>query len=243
MFNNRGAQRFLPLFNTKPVKQPVPAEPPNVRIYILCHTAERLTQARSIYREYWAVPILMKYQDVTFENAFWRQLLELKDDWITCDMVGVLGFTAHTKINMVNVHNTIVSGKRGYHHFWSNNLPLDNSHPHLRTIMIDVCRDLSIAVPPRSFCNYFMSSPHRMVGFIDWFETKAKPVVMSHPLIMANAVYKEGKLTSHELFALCGVPYYPYVPFVFERLNIGFFLNYDALVPRKNTPLPTTGVS
>ena len=216
--------RFLPLFNTRTVKLPVPQSPPNVRIYILCHNADRLNKARGIYRDYWAVPILMKYQDVTFENAFWKQLLEIKDEWISCDMVGVLGFTAYKKINLNIVHNTIIRGNRDYHHFWSNNLPLDNYHPHILPIMADVCRDLGIAVPPRSFCNYFMCSPTRMLDFINWFETKAKPTVMSHPLIMTNAVYKEGRMQQHELMALCGVPYYPHVPFVFERLNRGFFI-------------------
>lgn len=225
MLAYNGLHRFSPLFKKPLVKLAVPTSPPNVRIYILCHTADRLQQARAIYRDYWAVPILMKYQDVTFENAFWKQLLEIKDEWISCDMVGVLGFKAYKKINIVTIHNAIVSGKRGYHHFWANNLPLDNFHPHILPIMADVCRDLGIAVPTRSFCNYFMCSPTRMLDFIEWFETKAKPVVMSHRLIMTNAVYKAGRMTPQELMTLCNVPYYPHVPFVFERLNIGFFLS------------------
>jgi len=214
--------RFSP-FNKPLVKAPVPTSPPNVRIYILCHTAELLKYAKKIYKDYWAVPILMKYQDLTFENAFWKQLLEIKDEWISCDMVGVLGFKAYKKISIVMVHNAIVSGKQNYYHFWANSLPPDTFHPHMATIMTDVCRDLGIAIPTRSYCNYFMCSPTNMLDFIEWFETKAKPVVMSHRLIMTNAVYKAGRMTSQELMALCGVPYYPYVPFVFERLNIGFF--------------------
>jgi len=169
----------------------------------------------------------MKYQDVTFENAFWKQLLEIKEEWLLCDMVGVLGFKAYMKINIVAVHNAIVSDKHGYYHFWSNKLPLDNSHPHILPIMIDVCRSLDVTVPTRSFCNYFMCSPMRMVDFINWFETNAKPVVMAHPLIMTNAKYREGKMTTSQLMALCGVPYYPHAPFVFERLNMAFFLDYD----------------
>ena len=234
----------MPLLSATPLKKLVPTSPPNVRIYILCHTAERLTQARSIYREYWAVPILMKYQDCTFENAFWKQLLEIKNEWISCDMVGVLGFSAYKKINMVAVHNAIVSKKQSYHHFWTNPLPIRKSHPHILSIMTDVCRDLGVAVPSRSFCNYFMSSPTRMLGFIDWFEMRAKPVVMAHPLIMTNSDYKDGKMGSHELLALCGVPYYPYVPFVFERLNISFFIRSSATdtAPVDTKPADTTPV-
>ena len=231
MITANGVNRFSPLFKPTINKRAVPKNPPNVRIYILCNTADRLTQARTIYRDYWAVPILMKYQDITFENAFWQQLLEIKDEWLSCDMVGVLGFTAYKKINIVTVHNTIVSGKKDYHHFWTNKRPLDNYHPHIIPIMTDVCRDLGIADPTRSFCNYFMCSPTRMVDFIDWFEISAKPVVMAHPLIMTNAIYHGGKMTSSQLMALCGVPYYPHVPFVFERLNIGFFLNYNVVAP------------
>jgi len=225
MLANTVLYKFSPLAPKVISKKPVPPTPPNVRIYILCHTADRLQRARAIYRDYWAVPILMKYQDVTFENAFWKQLLEIKDEWISCDMVGVLGFKAYKKINIVEVHNAIVSGKRGYHHFWAFNLPIDNKHPHILQIMTDVCRDLGITIPTRSFCNYFMCSPMRMVDFIDWFETKAKPVVMSHRLIMTNAAYKDGTMTPLELKSLCGVPYYPHAPFVFERLNTGFFIS------------------
>ena len=232
MIAANGVNRFSPLFQptVKPtlIKKPVPTNPPKVRIYILCHTAAKLNHALTLYRDYyWAVPILMKYQDVTFENAFWKQLLEIKDEWIFCDMVGVLGFKAYMKINIIAVHNAIVSDKQGYHHFWANKLPLDSSHPHILPIMSDVCRDLSLVVPPRSFCNYFMCSPMRMVDFINWFEQTAKPVVMAHPLIMTNAKYKEGTMTSSQLMALCGVPYYPHVPFIFERLNMAFFLDYN----------------
>ena len=73
---------------------------PNIKIYILCHDQTALESSNFKYSNYyWANPILMKYQDASFENAFWKQLLEIKDEWINCEMVGTLSSKFDIKIN------------------------------------------------------------------------------------------------------------------------------------------------
>jgi hypothetical protein len=199
----------------------------SVRIYILCHTEDRLKAAPAIYGMYpWASPILMKYQDTTFENAFWKQLFELRHDWYGCTMVGTLAFTANTKRNLQTIDKIIrdpSQWKSGYYHFWKTDLPITNkNHPHILQILQDSCALLNINMPTDNFCNYWMCSPEKMIRFLLWFEERARPIVMTHPMIMTNSKYK-GSLTSEQLISLCGVPFYPHAPFVFERLFLGFF--------------------
>jgi len=200
----------------------------NVRIYILCHTQERFESAHEIYEEYkWAVPIRMKYQDYTFENAFWKQLGEIKNDWLGLEMIGTLSYTAKKKSNLNKIDRIINdrnSWSTGYFNFRDNGSELASCHPHLLEISTDVCTSLGRLLPSVAYCNYWMCTPHKMIEFIHWFETKLKPAVVSHPLSMTDAQYTQGKLSQSELLQLCGVPYYPHVPFVMERLNKLFFV-------------------
>lgn len=203
--------------------------PPNVRIYILCHNEERYNFALKAFEPYyWAVPIRMKYQNCTFENAFWRQLLEIREEWENCDMVGTLSSKAPKKLNLKSVHQTILNRSAwssGYYNFTAVRKPVNGGgHPHLMTILNDVIRQLNVSHPPSSTCNYWMCSPERMIKFIQWHETVLAPAVLEHPLAMTDAKYR-GELTAEQCKALCGVPYYPHIPFALERLNIAFFTN------------------
>ena len=79
---------------------------PNVIIYVLCHNEDRLDFAKYAYGNIpWAKPILMKYQDVTFENAFLKQLLEISEEWCDCEMVGFVSANAVNKMDF----NTVVA--------------------------------------------------------------------------------------------------------------------------------------
>ena len=200
-----------------------------VRIYILCHTAERFEKATSIYSRYpWARPILMKYQDCTFENAVWKQLYEIRDEWYNYKMVGTMSFSAYNKLDMLNVDRIVKDPNTwaaGFYHFMRTETPISNKHhPHLVEIMTESCRALELPVPPENFCNYWITSSEKMIQFLIWFEERAYPIVMGHPLIMSDSTYP-GSLSKDKLMALCGVPYYPHTPFVFERLFLSFFMS------------------
>ena len=198
-----------------------------VRIYILCHNVERFERAESIYKKYpWACPILMKYQDCTFENAVWKQLYEIRDEWYNYKMVGTMSFSSYTKINLNDVDRVIKDPNTwaaGFYHFMRTETPISNKHhPHLVEIMTDTCKALELSVPPENFCNYWITSSEKMIQFLIWFEERAYPIVMSHPLIMTDSTYP-GSLSKDKLLTLCGVPYYPHTPFVFERLFLSYF--------------------
>jgi glycosyltransferase involved in cell wall biosynthesis len=202
--------------------------PSPVRIYVLCHNETRYQDALIRYSEYpWAVPIRMKYQDYTFENAFWRQLAEIKDEWVACKMVGTVSYTAFKKMNINTIDRIIREQLRlqqDFYHFREVTANKHNNAP-LYTIMKDILKDLRMPMPRDAYFNYWMCSPSKMEGFLIWYDTKLKPAVLAHPLSMTDSTYKSS-LTVAELKALCGTPYYPQVPFIMERLNICFFKQF-----------------
>jgi chromosome segregation ATPase len=202
-----------------------------VRIYILCHNTERFDKATSIYKKYpWAHPILMKYQDCTFENAVWKQLYEIRDEWYNYKMIGTMSFSGYTKVNLDDVDKIVrdpATWAAGFYHFLRTETPISNkNHPHLVQIMTDVCRDLEISIPPENYCNYWITSSEKMIKFLIWYEERAYPTVMGHPLIMTDSTYP-GSLSKDALTKLCGVPYYPHATFVFERLFLSFFMSLN----------------
>lgn len=201
------------------------------RIYILCFNKDRLNLAFSIYSKYiWAVPILMKYQNYTFENAFWKQLLEMKDDWINSRFVGSMSFKAYEKVNLDEIDKKIMNGNytnKRYVHFADSTTPVLHSplaakHPNLKRIWLDVLAKLNLNDTTESLFNYFMCTPTLMYKFISWYSAVYLPVLISHPLMFTNANYTEG-ISKEELVKLWGKPYYPHLPFVMERLNKCFF--------------------
>jgi hypothetical protein len=216
---------------------------PPVRIYILCHTKERLESATTIYAKYpWAYPILMKYQDFSFENAFWQQLLELEDEWSSSEFVGTLSWSAHRKTNIGLIHKHLTEGLyagRSYVNFTDTGVPvrvagISRYHPRFSEIWDDVTKALDIDDVTENSCNYWMCTPELMKGFIRWHSELCKPLVLRHPLVFTDAKYG-GAMTEQDLMALWSMPYYPHVPFIMERLNKAFFDNtervwfYDAI--------------
>jgi hypothetical protein len=203
----------------------------NIIIYILCYNQDRYELAKEKYQAYhWAQPLIMKYQDYTFENAVWKQLLEIKDDWFSCEFVGTLSFTAFRKINIDNIDRRIVEGfytGKPYVNFNCNNRKILEHrgrfhHPNFKEIWIDTLHGLKIDDITENACNYWMCRPDLMVQFIEWHHKVLRPVLMAHPLIFTDAEYG-GAMTPKELIDLWGQPYYPHVPFIMERINKAFF--------------------
>ena len=209
---------------------------PEIIIYVLCNNTDKLNSDK--YNKYkWAKPILLKYQDYTFENAFWRQLDEIQYEWENCDMVGTVAFSSFKKINLEDV-DTIINNKfylpNKYYHFMDSNVPIPNfntnKHKHFLTIWNDILGKLSLKNTTENCCNYWMCSPELMKRFISWYSTICYPELVRHPLIFCDAGYSgedwNNSLTKAELIKLWGKSYYPHFPFIVERLNKCFFETY-----------------
>lgn len=198
-----------------------------VKLYILCHNKAKYDEVVPIYSQYtWAAPIVMKYQDASFENACWKQLMELYDDWKDCDMVGTLSAKAFRKINLAEVDSIIRSSQwrnASYYHFMDTKRQIAMwHHPNMSAICADIVTKFGFELPTENNCNYWMCTPRLMAAFIHWFESEMRPYIFSHPLAMTDAKYS-GTLTAEACMKIAGVPYYPHIPFVLERMNKCFF--------------------
>jgi glycosyltransferase involved in cell wall biosynthesis len=209
-----------------------------IKIYILCHNSETLDLANIMYNKYWwANPILLKYKDYSFENAFWKQLLEIKSEWENCCMVGTLSCSSFKKINLDEVDEIINNDiylPSWYYHFMDSNIPINNcntnKHPHFMTIWNDVTCKLNLPTTTENNCNYWMCKPSLMKHFIDWYENVCLPALINTPLIFEDANYNgldyNNAVSNENLIKIWGKPYYPYLTFIAERLNKCFFEKY-----------------
>jgi hypothetical protein len=88
------------------------SERPNVIIYVLCYNEKTLEIAKDIYKDYyWARPCIIENQDITLENAFWKQLLAMSDEWELCEMVGTISWKAYKKINIQKKVDEIIKSR------------------------------------------------------------------------------------------------------------------------------------
>jgi hypothetical protein len=205
---------------------------PNVILYILCHNEEIYKECSDKFKKfYWAKPILMKYQDISFENSFWKQLLEIKDEWINCDMVGTLSSSFDKKYDPINIDNIIIYKiyNSEFHPFLKGkNLVLkgtvNQKHKLFKTIWNDILNELNFNDCYETFCNYWMCKPENMLMFIDWYLVKAYNIVSKHKLIWEDSEYKKYQ-NKDILIKLWNKEFYPYLPFILERLNPCFFYN------------------
>ena len=209
---------------------------PNIIIYVLCYNLDTYNFSKDYYKRYlWARPILMKYQDYTFENAFWKQLLEISNEWENCEMVGTISHKAYKKINIDDINNIIIN-KTYFPNKWtsfmksSNTLFNDTTQISVTSTILTtyMSNALNNKVDYKlSYCNYWMTTPELMKQFIDWHITICLPTLLKHPLSLD--VYKYNGLTKSELIKIWGRPYYPYIPFILERFNLLFFINHPQI--------------
>ena len=214
----------------------------NIIIYIICHNEEVLNNAFTIYNKYWwAKPILMQYQDYSFENSFWKQLSEIEIDWVNCDMVGSLSYSAYKKINLDIVDIIITNNlyiPNVYYHFMDSNVPIPNfnteKHPYFNNIWNDVLIDLKLLDTTESNCNYWMCKPSLMKNFIDWYINTCSKKLIDYPYIFEDALYTgkdyNNSVNEAKLIKMWGKPYYPHYIFIAERLNKSFFVSNHKLV-------------
>ena len=207
----------------------------SVIIYVLCYDDATYKSCMQRYARYslWAKPVLMKYQNVTFENAFWQQLLEIEHEWESCAMVGTISHKAHMKMN-IDVLDKMIHAQRyllyDYFTFIENGATLFHDHTDHQIITKLLVRDMASKLNHTTdsklcFCNYWMTTPSLMKSFIQWHLNICLPALLEHPKCFDKYIYTGGSLSNCQLMKLWGRPYYPATPFVLERINSIFFSN------------------
>ena len=225
----------------------------NAIIYILCHTQARLEEAQRIYAPYgWAVPIMMKYQNATFENAFWQQMWQIRGSWRKASVVGAFSFRAYQKLNLNVVEHVLMHKSyepNGYFHFMDSGTPVLEHRTVMRHRNLfaiywnDMLDALNLNDTTSAHCNHFIARPDHMLKFIKWSYWQARPAALQHPLALADYDYRAKTLTKDELMKVCGRPHYPFVVFIMERLNKCWFDKYvthtKPVPKRTRLPYPT----
>jgi glycosyltransferase involved in cell wall biosynthesis len=209
----------------------------DIIIYILCFNDERYNNALDIYKKYiWAKPILMKYNNFSLENAFWKQLLEIENEWNTYEMVGTLSYSAFKKIDLNKIDN-IISNRlyfpNSYYHFLStlNKIPNKNtmSHPNFGKIWVNFLPKVKLFTSNEAICNYWMCTPILMKQFLNWYINICEPLLINEEYIFSNSNYNPPNY-SIDIVKLWGKPYLPHYPFICERLVHTYFVSNFKIV-------------
>ena len=195
-------------------------------IYIIFTNQESYKKAFSEYNMYnWFKPILIIFSDYTFENIFWKKLLEIKSEWENCNMVGIIPYYNLNKINLPIINNIITNKKylpNNYYHFINNNSNIFNNF-NFNDLWNNIFKLFNFKESNNSNCYYFICVPTLMEKFIYWYSDIYNTKLLNNPLILENS--KSNIISAAELHKIWGNYYYPIYPFLIERLNKYFFDN------------------
>jgi hypothetical protein len=151
-------------------------------------------------------------------------------------MVGTLSWKAYRKIDLNYVNKIIMNkeyAKKEYYNFFDKDILVLNddsceTHIHFKEIWLYILDKFDIPDFTTSYCNYWMCTVDKMIGFINWYENICLPLLLEHPLILTDATYYKEKyhngISKDELIKLWNKPYYPHLPFILERLNKAYFI-------------------
>lgn len=203
-------------------------------IVVLCHDAASLSLAESRFAHFWwAEPVcheVLGANNPLFETLALVRYKELLEPyWGSSEYVGLLSYKATEKINVRALHDAIERGN--YRNFDYVTLSaVDNtiegskfvqSHPHFLEIWRDALEPLvgPATAVKECFYNYWLGTRDFFKRYCEFVAQEALPRASRHPLIMSDAKYVDGRMTPEQLVKLCGVPWYPHLPFIFERLS------------------------
>jgi hypothetical protein len=223
---------------------------PDRIIYVLCYDDESEKKAHEDFDEFdWAriYRIPEEVQNHLFEGVMYQsELMKVYDEWKDKKYVGTCAYNMFKKINenfVWRINNSVfkildrieTSDSYDFVGF----LPVDRinvwDHHYMRPILNDlinryakITNQFGITYPPiiKNYYpfNYWMATPRKMLEYINYFNTKWLPALERHPLVWNSAEYN-GKLSGERLLYLtrgrCN--YYPYHPFVNERLPSLYF--------------------
>lgn len=212
-----------------------------IRIYVLAYDEASETEALATFgARPWASVVTIPSTPLLEGVAYANVLGEREAEWSACAYVGTLSWRAGTKCpaslealdvygahlpdyDVVPLSSTLVpmlEGSEWYHpgftHTWTQWLPL-----------IDDSIAPEAVAPPGMLWfpfNYWMARPAVMREYMA-FHAKACAALDAPPmqdLVWVDANYG-GSMSSKRCEEVFGVPYYPMVPFLLERLPSWYF--------------------
>jgi hypothetical protein len=210
-----------------------------IRIYILCYNDLTENKANESFGKYEWAKILRINSTLYLENIMYDSwLLDNKEDWENFDYVGTLSWKALTKIKLPNMDEIIKQleiKKPDLFPFLVGKLNMikrtDFYHPLFSKIWVNLLTKLNFTedmilsnnILP-FYCNYWICPPKLMLEYIDFFK-KAKDLIEKDQELQINIWQNSLYLgiPKSDCMKIFGVPFYPYHPFICERLPCFFF--------------------
>ena len=209
-------------------------------IYVLCPTQHEYDRACLEYTKPWEKPIIIP-QTYWLEGVMYAsELMNRYDEWKDLDYVGCISHSAHTKQPKIHdidhlmkeglsreSHVVAFMGRRVIDIVMNGEM----YHPGFRKAWCAVWEHLGYDPDDMSlpcfafFCNYWCSTPTFMVSYcnlIARLDTCLRETPGLKQALWRDSKYGDAKIDRDRLRLLFGVPYYPLLPFVVERMICAF---------------------
>ena len=202
-----------------------------VIIYVLCYNDATEKTAREQWGDYqWARIYRLKRRTELFEAVMYKdELMEMYDEWKDADYVGTIAYSYLRKFpdnreylldKLDNLHGDFVGliepSPYPYYH-----------NPTMKAFMEILILKVGLKINPHQrwlFCNYFCCPPRVMKAYIRWFNSVWLPSLYSLHGVWDDAEHNSpNRPTDEELIKNTGRPYYPYHPFLTERIVSVYF--------------------
>lgn len=229
---------------------------PTFKIYVLGYNDVTMQQARQNFAntmgEYYE-PIHI-HTTKYLENIMYKHVLTDRErDWECMSYVGTLAYSAPSKITLPDLHARSIAIQQTNPDvivlFSSRDRLVDQAqrhHPLFTELWCKILGRLGYSRGdalnpgvPTYFSNFWLAKPRWMREYMDFYK-RAEQVMDSvgelQDMLYANSRYG-GKMTKERCMEVFGRPYYPYHPFICERLPCFFFWKHGAkLMDLTETP-------
>ena len=211
--------------------------PNDILIIVQAHDTKSFASAQKLAAPYpWAVPLLVPgatENNPLFENRLFMLYNELVKPLIGPHIkyVGQFAYKANTKVRIEGLDIAIKN--RTYQFFDAVFLRIGKSsmnndhHPHLTAIwdavIAPVINTKSVEVEYITHFNYWFAKVNVYEQYVKCMKDRIAPAILKHPLAFKDARYKNEYHNRESLQKQCGVPHFPHVPFVLERVPYPYF--------------------
>jgi len=231
---------------------------PSFRIYVIAHSEDTLERARQTYIDPIFCPILLPQTAYMESHMYTEWLMEHEDSWRDVDMVGCISYSAITKqpniLKMYDILETAMAQGVPFVALLYRGDPLVQTAITWHTEGFgDAWRAVWHALGYRDdlvlfddsqihsfYSNYWVCTPSLMREYCDLMQ-RLKTIIDTTP-VLKDCLWKDStyqdrgpdiaKMPESTRMQLFGVPYYPMLGFVCERMPCLWFS-----VLQKNTPL------
>jgi hypothetical protein len=216
-------------------------------IYVLSPTTEDLERSREELKEYpWARPILIPTTYYLESVMYTHVLHRRRAEWEHAEYVGTIAHSAIEKLtNISSIYDTVCQASEEHADvaaflYRGDSLvaAAEKWHPGFLRIWAASLRYLGFPMDkivsediPSYYCNYWAATPETMKSYIQFFKTfvhtlDTLPVISDE--IWNDAGYSVrgpeiAKLNAEQCMKIWGVGYYPFHPFIAERIPCFFF--------------------